>query len=177
MKPFTPDAQVLGQVLSNSLKGFSPLAQKSLLKILDKKGIKELNLNTWYNIKTSLDFFNQVATEFGPNTLFNLGKSVPENAIFPPDIDSLENGLKSIDLAYNSNHRNGYVGFYKMVSHDLEEKKIIMHCYNPYPCDFDRGLIITIARKFKSGVRVVLDESKSTKKKGGNESWYTVFYR
>jgi hypothetical protein len=106
-----------------------------------------------------------------------LGKAIPENAEFPPGVDSIESGLNLIDVAYNMNHRNGYVGFYKMISHDSEEKKVVMQCYNPYPCDFDRGLFTSMARKFKSGIRVIVDDSKPTKKKGGDESWYIISYR
>lgn len=177
MKAFSPDVQVLGKTLLSSIAELPSYAQKKMWKVLEEEGVETLELNTWYDLKIALTFYEQVSKDFGPNTLFDLGKSVPEKAVFPPGIDSLDSGLQSIDIAYNMNHRNGYVGFYKVVSHDLEEKKVIMHCYNPYPCDLDRGIITAMARKFQTGVRVVIDESKATKKKGGNESWYIISYR
>ena len=177
MEPFSPNVQVLGQTLLSSIAGLPSFARKKMQQVLEKEGVAELDLNTWYDIKIALTFYRQVAKDFGPNTLFDLGKSVPEKAVFPPEVDSLDLGLQSIDVAYNMNHRNGYIGFYKVISHDLNDKKVIMHCYTPYPCDFDRGLITAMARKFKTGVKVTVDEEKSNKKKGGNESWYSISYR
>lgn len=177
-KPFDlQETEVIGQTLSPTIMGVPNIVKNNMLRLLKEQGIDPLDPNTWYKLKMILAFYANVLKNFGPNTMFDLGKAVPENAIFPPGIDSIESGIASIDVAYNMNHRNGYVGFYKMVSHDLEEKKIVMQCYNPYPCDFDRGLLISMARKFKSGIRVVVDESKPTKKKGGNESWYIISYR
>jgi hypothetical protein len=177
MEPFAPDAQVLGKTLLSSISGLPSFAQKNMLQLLEQEGIKEVDLDDWQSLTIALAFYAQVAVNFGPNTIFDLGKAVPEKAIFPPGIDSIETALQSIDVAYNMNHRNGYVGFYKVVSHDSEKKELIMHCYNPYLCDFDRGLITAMARKFASGVRVVVDESKPSKKKGGDESWYIISYR
>jgi hypothetical protein len=34
-----------------------------------------------------------------------IGKSIPENAQFPPEINSIEAGLQAIDVAYHMNHR------------------------------------------------------------------------
>ncbi|CAA6827793.1 MAG: Unknown protein [uncultured Aureispira sp.] len=177
MEPFATDALVLGKILLSSIKGLPSFSQKKILKILEKEGLKQLGLDTWYPLKSSLACYAQIAEDFGPNTIFDLGKSVPEHAQFPLDIDSIENALDSIDATYKLSHKGGYIGFYKMISHDVEGKKIIMQCYNPYPCDFDRGLLTAMARKFQSGVKVVVDETKPTKKKGGDESWYIVSYR
>jgi hypothetical protein len=177
MEPFSPNVQVLGQTLLSSIAELPSFARKKMQKVLEEEGVAELDLNAWYDIKIAITFYKQIAKEFGPNTLFDLGKSVPEKAVFPPGIDSLDSGLQSINVAYSMNHRNGYIGFYNIISHDLKEKIVIMHCYTPYPCDFDRGLITAIARKFKTGVKVTIDENKPSKKKGGDESWYIISYR
>jgi hypothetical protein len=177
MKPFTNNTQALGQILLSSITGLPTFAKKHLLGLLAQEGITNLDPDQWYDLNIALAFYKQAANDFGPNTIFDLGKAIPEFAIFPPNIDSLDAALNSIDVAYNMNHRNGYIGFYKVVSHDLEEKKVVMQCYNPYPCDFDRGLLTAMSRKFQSGIRVVVDESKPTKKAGGDESWYIISYR
>lgn len=176
MKPFDPNAKLLGDVLVKSIDSRPNFVKKNILKILASVGIPNLEPDAWYDIEIMPKFYARIAQDFGPNTIFDLGKAIPDKAIFPPGIDSIESGLSSINVAYNMNHKDGYVGFYKMVSHDLEQKKIIMQCYNPYPCDFDRGLITAMGRKFESGVRVVVDQSKPNKKNGGHESWYIVTY-
>lgn len=177
MEPFSPNVQVLGRTLVSLIDELPNFVRKKMQKVLEKEGMTELDLNTWYDIKVALAFHDQIAKDFGPNTLFEVGKSIIEKAVFPPGMDSLESGLQSINVAYNMNHRNGYIGFYKIISHDLEEKKIIMHCHTPYPCELDRGLITAMARKFKTGIRVVVDPSKPNKKEGGNESSYIISYR
>jgi hypothetical protein len=45
-----------------------------------------------------------------------------------------------------------------------------MPCYNPYPCDLDRGILTTLARNFKTGARAKVDTTKPHKKQGGSES-------
>ncbi|BDS12464.1 hypothetical protein [Aureispira anguillae] len=177
MEPFDFNAETLGQAFLPAIFSLPGFVKNNMLKLLAAQDVTDLQTENWYPVKSILDFYAQVIENYGPNTIFDLGKAIPENAVFPPGIDSIGNGLGLIDTAYNMNHRNGYLGFYKLVSHDEAEKKIVMQCYNPYPCDFDRGLLTSMARKFKLGVRVMVDESKPSKKKGDLESWYIVSYR
>jgi len=177
MKPFDLNAESLGVALFPAIWSFPTFVKDNMLRILKEEGITEPDIDAWYDIKTILNFYKNIIANYGPHTIFDLGKSIPENAVFPPGVDSIESAFELINTAYSMNHRNGYLGFYKLVSHDLEAKEIVMQCYHPYPCDFDRGLFTAMARKFKVGVRVTLDESKPTKKKGGDESWYIVSYR
>jgi hypothetical protein len=177
MKPFDLNAEFLGKSLLPAIFSLPNFVKSKMLKDLAKEGITNPDPEGWYDLKIVLAFYEQITKEYGPNTVFDLGKAIPEHAQFPPGVDSIEGLFGLANIAYNMNHRNGYVGFYNMISHDVEAKKIIMHCYNPYPCDFDRGIFTAMARKFKSGARVVVDESKPSKKKGGNESWYIVSYR
>lgn len=178
LKPFDlATTEVLGQALLTAVFSRPNFVQNNMLKILEQQGIINPTVEEWYPIKSFLHFYDEVLKEYGPNTLFDLGKAVPDSAVFPPGVDSLQAGLDLIGTAYNMNHRNGYFGFYKLVEHLPEKKEVIMQCYNPYPCDFDRGLLTSMARKFKLGVRVVVDESKPCKSKGASESWYIISYR
>ncbi|CAA6827786.1 MAG: Unknown protein [uncultured Aureispira sp.] len=177
MKPFDLNAEFLGVSLFPAIWSFRSFVKDNMLKTLEEEGILEPDVDTWYDIKMILNFYKNIVKNYGPHTTFQLGKSIPGNAVFPPNMDTIQKGFELINVGYHMNHRNGYVGFYKLVSHDMEKKEIVMQCYNPYPCDFDRGLFTAMARKFQSGIRVVVDETKPTKKKGGNESWYIISYR
>jgi hypothetical protein len=130
----------------------------------------------WYSQKAWLDSFKEIDEKYGSNTLFEIGKAIPANAKFPPEIDNVEKALGAIDIAYHMNHRNGEIGFYKLVSYDESKKTLYMHCKNPYACEFDRGIITTMARKFKTGATVTLDTSKPSRKDGADDSWYIVTY-
>lgn len=146
------------------------------LQLLAKNGISNPEPGKWYSQKVWLESFKEIAKKFGTNTLFGIGKAIPANAKFPPEIDNIEKALAVIDVAYNMNHRNGEIGFYKLVSHNPSKKELIMHCKNPYPCDFNRGIITTMGRKFCTGIKVELDETKPSRTKGADESWNRVSY-
>ncbi|MFC2137727.1 hypothetical protein ACFLTE_06090 [Bacteroidota bacterium] len=74
------------------------------------------------------------------------------------------------------NHRNGSIGNYKYEK--TGEKSAIITCTNPYPDDFDKGIISAMARRFKpatsSIVNVKVDETKPARSKGGEETTYTI---
>jgi hypothetical protein len=154
------------------LKGFETLAQE----LLKNSGIDHPQPGRWYKQQAWLDSFKAISEKLGPVTLFNIGKSIPENAKFPPGIDSLEKGLALIDQAYHMNHRNGDIGYYKLVSIDLVNKKAVMECKNPYPSEFDRGIITAFVKRFANSARanVVLDESKPTRLKGAHSCTYKI---
>lgn len=108
--------------------------------------------------------------------MFNVGLAVPENANFPPGIDTLEKGLALIDKAYHMNHRGGDIGYYRLVSFDVAAKKAVFECKNPYPSHFDRGLISAFVRKFGKSAKasVVLDEAKPSRLKGADSCTYNI---
>jgi hypothetical protein len=111
-------------------------------------------------------------------TLFEIGDSIPENAEFPPEINSIEEALNSIDVAYHLNHRGGEIGYYKVLSFDSVKRKATIECKNPYPCHFDRGMILSIVRRFKSKdsstYDVVLDFTKPNRMEGSDSSVYII---
>jgi hypothetical protein len=176
MKPFDSDAQFLGETLLKAIHSLPQFTQKNLFKVLEEVGIPNLAADAWYAIQALDNFYRQIEEKFGPNTLFDMGKAIPENAKFPPGINTIDDSLQLTDMAYNMNHK-GYVGFHKLLSHDRDNKKIIIHSHTPYPADFDRGMFTAIARGFKTGVKVTVDESRADEKKDEKERWYIITYR
>jgi hypothetical protein len=174
--PFAPNVEVNGETVLATVNAFPEYMRKIALDILKKNGIENPAPGIWYSQKAWLDSFKEVSLKFGSNTLFEIGKAIPANAKFPPEINNIEKALASIDVAYKMNHRNGDIGFYKLVSHDANTKILVMNCKNPYPCDFDRGIITTMARKFKAGVVVKLDTTKPSRNEGAEDSWYIITY-
>jgi hypothetical protein len=81
-------------------------------------------------------------------------------------------------MAYKMNHKGGDIGYYKLVSFDKKERTAIVECKNPYPSEFDRGIITTMVRKFKpaDSLRndVTLDTSKPTRIGGADSCTYKV---
>ena len=122
-------------------------------EILAKNGIKDLKPNEWYPQQAWLDAFKSISETIGPFTLCIIGKKIPENAQWPPEINEIHAALSSIDIAYHMNHRiddkilfnpetgemSEGIGHYKYTI--TSETTGTMVCNNPYPCDFDRGII------------------------------------
>ena len=174
--PFDQNVEVNGETVLTTINSFPEYMRGIAEKILVDNGISNPVPGGWYSQKAWLDSFREIAEKFGSSTLFQIGKGIPANAKFPPEIDTIDKALVSIDIAYKMNHRNGEIGFYKLHSYDPKKKTLIMHCNNPYPCDFDRGIITTMARKFETGVNVEVDTTKPSRKDGSDESWYVVTY-
>ncbi len=160
------------------------------LKILNNNGI-HVGSQEWFNQQDWLNAFKQVSEVLGEMNLFLIGKAIIDHAKFPP-INSLEEGLRSIDIAYHMNHRidgnvmydgaNGKmldgIGHYHLKSYDEEQRKAVMVCDNPYPSKFDEGIITQIVRKFKPNDSrsqfVNLDPEKETRLNGGNSCTYNI---
>lgn len=175
-KPFAPDVEVNGETVLTTVNSFPQLLRSSTFKMLEKYGITDPKPGNWYSQKAWLNSFKEISEKYGSNALFEIGKKIPSNAKFPPQVDNIEKALSIIDVAYHLNHRNGEIGFYKLVEHNKTKRTIIMQCKNPYPCDFDRGIITAMARKFEPLVRVELASDKPSRKKGADDSWYMIYY-
>jgi hypothetical protein len=149
--------------------------QAAALEILGRHGIVNPQVGEWYLLQAFLDAQKEIATSIGGHTLYQIGNKVPELAIFPPELDSLEKGLASIDIAYHMNNRGGEIGHYQLVK--MESNHAVMLCHNPFPCDFDRGLIIGTAKHFAAKgatVSIKHDESKGCRKLGDESCTYII---
>ena len=174
---FSPGIKVNGNTVLSVVNSISA-GSETRKEILSNHGIVDPQGDEWYDQQAWLDAFREIGEEIGPNTLFNIGKSIPEHAAFPPEIDCLEKALSAIDIAYKMNHTKGDIGYYKLVSYDRENRKAVMECKNPYPSEFDRGIITTMLRRFKPAdsykQSVVLDESQPSRVDGADSCTYLV---
>ena len=153
------------------------IGQETRLKILKKHGIDPF-IGEWYPQQKYLDAFKEISENIGDRTLFMIGKSIPEYAEFPPHIDNLEKALASIDVAYNMNHRGGRIGRYQLVEFLEEDRTAVIVCDNPYPSEFDRGIITTMLRRFRPEdsikSEVIRDLSKESRVDGHESCTYNI---
>jgi len=173
-RAFSSSVEVNGQTVLSVVKGMGAFSQTGS-DILAKHGIKSPSPAGWYPQQSWLDAFQEIAKSIGPRTLYQIGTSIPSNAKFPPGIDSVEKGLASLDVAYHMNHRGGEIGSLKFTK--TGEKKGVMECRNPYPCDFDLGLIQAVIKRFApagSTPKVVHDASRPCRNKQGDSCTYLV---
>lgn len=145
------NAEIFGPNLLNIIDGMG-VFQRRGKELLAKNGITDIDSEKWY----PLDPMLSVLYELGPATCSQVGRAVPNNSLFPPDIDTFEKALMGINIAYAMNHRNGNIGNYTVHKETDSDFKVI--CNNPYPQQFNAGLIRGLAAKFDTLIRVVEDD-------------------
>jgi len=151
-------------------------AYKSMaLRILENHGIDNPKKDQWYPQQAWLDAFKNIADHVGPATLRMIGEKIPDTAMWPPVVNKVDEALASIDIAYHMNHRDGEIGHYRFEKTGEKTGKMI--CNNPYPCDFDFGIIRATSMKFApegTTPLVTHDKSGSCRRKGGNTCTYNI---
>lgn len=131
----------------------------------------------WHPMAPWLEAMHEIVHTVGPNKAYEVGKQIPKVAIFPPGIHDAHSAMRLVDVAYHMNHRkNGQLMFNEANGEMLEgighyhygaepgSRRIVMVCDNPYPCDFDRGIVVALVARFeKNAVIQHLDEAQCRK--------------
>jgi hypothetical protein len=187
--PFAPNVEVNGETVTSIVDGMGSFKSRGF-DILTKNGIAQPEAGKWYSQQAWLASFKSIADTVGPTTLMAIGKKIPENAKFPPDINTIDKALAAIDVAYHMNHRSGGrqlfdpstgrmsegIGHYNFVKVNETKAKVI--CNNPYPCEFDKGIVEAMAKRFKPAgsmfVKVTHDDSCGCRKRGGDACTFVV---
>jgi hypothetical protein len=164
--------------------------KETALRILADNGIDQPRPGQWYSQQAWLDSFQTISNRIGPATLFVIGQKIPENAQFPPSLDTIEKALPAIDVAYHMNHRlrgetlfnpgtgqmKEGIGHYTFTKTGPSRGEMV--CDNPYPCEFDKGIIDAMVRRFKpSGsivAEVIHDDRAPCRKKGADSCTYAI---
>lgn len=185
-KPFEEGCDVLGGAINSMLSSLSaiPLIVDKYFVDIGYPPASEIKDDQWYSMEKWLLIFKLISDKTGPHTLLNIGKKIPYTAQFPKNNGTLADGLKSIDIAYHMNHRNAQgqvlysngvilegIGHYLL--RDVSNEEAIMVCENPYPCDFDKGIILAMAQKFEPRA-IVQHESVECRKNDSNYCIYKV---
>jgi hypothetical protein len=189
--------QVLGanlQIVLDGFGSFSVLAHNVLLQeglgSSDKSGAVKFEPGAWYPLERWLNALERIGNEFGHYLLYQSGMTTPKNAVFPPTVTDIHSALKCIDIAYHMNHAvmgesmfnpgTGAMG--EGIGHyvyaNVPGKKVIsIESSTPYPCDFDKGIVIAMAQRFQPGATIAHDVSKPCRKDGGSSCCYHVSWR
>ena len=170
----SPQVEVSGETVRAIVAGMGSYAARAL-KMLAQHGMGELREDQWYPQQAWLDVFRDIAGSLGPSTLYRIGMKIPDTARFPPDLSCLHQALASIDAAYHLNHRGGEIGCYAYTATGARSGRMV--CANPYPSDFDRGIIQAMANHFQppgSLAKVSLDPSQPSRLQGGDRCTFLI---
>jgi len=175
-KAFELGVEVNGAAVLSVVEGMGTY-EKMALRILSNHGIDNPKKEEWYLQQAWLDAFKDIADHVGPATLKIIGEKIPDTAIWPPVVKNVAEALASIDVAYHMNHRGGEIGHYHFEKSGMKSGRMI--CDNPYPCEFDFGIIRATTIKFAppdATPSVRHDGSRPCRRKGANSCTYIVFW-
>lgn len=144
-RAFEPGVEVDGGAVLAVVQGMGRFKSMAC-EILASHGITGPQPGCWYPQQSWLDAFEDIARQLGPHTLLQIGKKIPETARWPSGIQEAHQALASIDAAYRLNHRGGEIGCYRYQPSGPRSGQ--MTCRNPYPCAFDQGILLGVARRF-----------------------------
>lgn len=176
---FGEDVKVQAGGLMALVNGLSDNFKSRILEIAEDAGYSLDNPEALIDWQTALDMYQEIYDMVGETTLYSMGKGIPEMVPLPPQIDSLEKVLFSINEAYKMSHHGDEIGHYKVLEFSNDDRKAVIEAYNPYPGAFDRGMITGFARRFKpetsAGVEVEVDTTvPSRENDDADKSIYVV---
>jgi hypothetical protein len=169
---FAADATVSGGNILSMLAAMGPFRRRGE-QILEENGIGGVEADQWYPLVAYVSALRAIGQKMGPNTLFQIGRQIPNHVPLPPGIDTFEKVLASFGMAFDMNHRGTQPGAITYQMHSGRTGTIVTG--TPYPCDFDRGVIIGFFQKLLS-TRVAVDpmEGAPCKARGGETCSYGV---
>jgi hypothetical protein len=170
------NGQTVLTIVEEAMGKFSDEYRERALAALDEEGITEPAADEWYPQQAWLNAFETITEDLQPHVLDRLGEQIPRVADWPNDFDTVPEALKSIDEAYQRNHRGGDIGHYRFKPLGNQTGEVT--CENPYPCLFDRGLIRGVAQQYAPvDAFVFLEETGETCRRNGDDACtYTVYW-
>jgi hypothetical protein len=105
--------------------------------------LSDLSPDKFVLVQHWLDALREIQQQIGSSVLRKVGARIIENADFPPEYNSVEAVLESLDRIYYLNHR-GNVGHYRTAR--KPDGSLVIRCETPYPRHFEWGLIEGICR-------------------------------
>ncbi len=189
-----PDIEVNGESLGATVDAFKQypsivskyLVKYGLVKTVNGKP-EQIDRSAWYPLDKWLACYLAIAKDVGLNSLYTIGKKIPENAAFPPHLSDIRSALGSMDVAYHLNHRKGGLPMFDPATGTMlegighirvdfaeNERRAAVVCEHPYPCEFDRGLVTALATRFEPMAKTVHDNGAPCRKKGASSCTYIV---
>jgi len=192
---FEPGIEFSGGMLGAIVEAFKLFPSVAYTRLLNH-GIGTMNgkdvaidRQAWYPIESWLAAFDGFAESVGPRALQQIGQNVPKHAAIPPGINDIHGAIAGVNIGYHMNHRKkGKLMFDPATGQTTPgigvygctpvpgERKIISVCENPYPCEFDRGILLAFTLRFEKTGRVLHDERAPCRRTGGKSCTYNIVW-
>lgn len=171
-KCFHPSNEAKGSAILAAMAALDPAQVK---KVMAENGLETVDAETWYSQELELKILKSINTGNFLD-LVSVGMKIPEIAMFPPNIQDVHGALGLLDMAYHMNVRGEDVGEYSYEKTGERSAKITAR--NPYPSDFDYGLIYALVKRFRpadsKAISVKRDETIPNRKKGADSCVFHI---
>jgi hypothetical protein len=158
-----PDALVSGRDVLSMLAATGAF-RKTAEQLLHEHGITGVEGAGWYSLPAYAETLRELEQRVGPNAVFRIGKEIPSHIELPAGLDTFEKVAASFGPAFAMNHRNAGNGSLEYEITGPESATIVAG--TPYPCDFDRGVIMGFFQKLLQLTPHYQHDSLLCKKKG-----------
>lgn len=147
----SPQDRVAGDSILAVVEAMGAFRTRAL-KLLAEHGISDPRSGEWYPLQGYLDALRSIYDTRGAATVSVTGRKLVESNPFPPEIDSLEKALASLNTDYLKRHRGSDVGGFRL--EPVGERSVRMVVRNPYPCELDRAVVEAICQRFRPAGRL-----------------------
>ena len=179
-KVSSPDAELLGGMLYSLWTAFPERFQEMIKKVLAKHGVVDVVPENWYRLQPVLDALKEIEDSYGHFLLREVGEQAAERAPIPPEINSLQAVLFSLNPTLHKFHRGGNIGGYEVkeekTSQGLTRYRVVAS--TPYPCSLTSGYLEGFSKRFGAAewkeVLVRHDEEGPCRRKGSETCIYFV---
>ncbi|MBN1621883.1 MAG: hypothetical protein JW871_04765 [Endomicrobiales bacterium] len=175
--------EISGYAFSNIIK-MSGMFNSVLKDIFKNHQIDNFEPNSWYPVNSFMDVLEEINEKVGANAVHKIGLTISKTAEIPIEVKSIYDFFSNIDKLYHLNHRKDGkamcdaqteqmqdgIGHY--IYEKIEYNNLKITCTNPYPCDFNLGLIEGFAQRFATeGKKIYINHSRHLPcKKNGDAS-------
>lgn len=114
--------------------------------ILDKYGLLNPSTKAWHAHRDVVQMIHEVASGNNDCDLYATGAIVQACFGLSDVTGGVDMALAAVDDYYQSTHRGPDAGGYQLLKWKCGT--ISVTCNNPYPCDFDRGMLESLVKRF-----------------------------
>ncbi len=138
--------QVEGRVIG-ALIASVEIVRPEVQRILAVHDISSARPRPWYPLEDILRCLADIQERVGLVTLRAIGQQVPRHTVYPPQLTTFPVALFNMNAAFQKNHQGpGDIGGYHHEPVDGESSR--MRCDNPYPCEFNQGVLEGLHARF-----------------------------
>lgn len=169
---------------------FKPLASKYLREEgvgqEGADGLVHIEATAWYPMEGQLRALARFNQEMGDSVVQQIGAAIPKHVEWPPGIKDARTLATALDLGYHMSYRkDGQVmgdpevgriieGIGHYLSRSRPDGAIEIEVDAPYPCAFDKGLLLGSLRTLGLVGVVRHEDNHPCRKRGGRSCIYVI---